>query len=160
MTSRRSDARRADRRNKTRPDGPDRTPPVPAYTGFGGNTDFGADSPMAPRAPQAPVSDSHGFGQYAEIGQGAAAAPAAVDPSSQTIREDIRQRFATKPSLDCSGIEVSMVDGVVTLDGHIDSPIARQGAEELCEQVPGVRSVRNNLRPIHATKRGHSSRRS
>jgi hypothetical protein len=121
MMTRRSDARRPDRHNKTPRKDPDRTPPMPAYTGFGGNADFGADSPTAPRAPAAPASDSHGFGQYAEIGQGAEAAAAAVDPSSQATHESIRQRFAKKSSLDCFGIEVSALDGVVTLDGTIDS---------------------------------------
>jgi hypothetical protein len=159
MTSRRRNAGRSDQceapRNTT-----DRAPPMPAYPGFGGNADFGTDSPAAPRAPEAPVSDSQGYGQYAGIGQGAEPAGAAIDPSSQAIHEEICHRFAMTPSLDCSGIEVSVLDGVVTVDGTIESQLSRQGVEELCEQVPGVRSVRNNLRPIHATKRGDSSRQS
>ena len=48
--------------------------------------------------------------------------------------------------LDASEIEVSVTEGVVTLNGSVSDRSAKRRAEGLADSVSGVRDVQNNIR--------------
>ena len=49
------------------------------------------------------------------------------------------------PWLDASGIQVSVQNGIAQLQGAIASRQAKRRAEELTDQIGGVRDVQNQL---------------
>ncbi len=65
--------------------------------------------------------------------------------SSDRIREEVCDLLTDHSQLDASQIEVSVDDGVVKLSGDIDSRHSKRLAENCCDQVRGVRDVRNEL---------------
>ncbi len=58
----------------------------------------------------------------------------------------MNDRLSDDPFVDASGIEVSVSSCEVTLSGTVDSREAKRRAEDIAEQVSGVRHVQNNLR--------------
>lgn len=66
--------------------------------------------------------------------------------SDERIREDVNDRLSDDPHLDASEIEVQVSSCEVTLTGTVDSREDRRRAEDLVEQVSGVKHVQNNLR--------------
>lgn len=68
--------------------------------------------------------------------------------SEERIREDVSDQLCDDSFLDASGIEVSVKDGEVTLNGEVDSRYSKHRAEDLAEDVTGVKNVQNNLRVV------------
>jgi osmotically-inducible protein OsmY len=66
--------------------------------------------------------------------------------SDDRIREDVSDRLTDDPLVDASDIEVSVSNQEVTLNGTVASRNERRLAEEVAEQVSGVKYVQNNLR--------------
>ena len=66
-------------------------------------------------------------------------------PDEQILAE-LCGRLADHGRLDASDIEVLVVDGEVTLQGTVGSRFARRLAEDLADDVTGVRDVSNQLR--------------
>jgi len=66
--------------------------------------------------------------------------------SDERIREEVCDRLTDDPSLDASSIEVKVKNGEVTLSGTVDSRRARRHAEDLSEEVSGIKHLQNNLR--------------
>jgi hypothetical protein len=66
--------------------------------------------------------------------------------SDESIREEICEDLTAHPDIDASEIEVSVEGGEVMLTGTVDDRDARWLAEELAEEVSGVRAVYNELR--------------
>lgn len=66
--------------------------------------------------------------------------------SDERIKEDINDRLTDYSHLDASDIDVSVNEGVVMLDGMVDSRWAKRSAEDIVETVSGVKDVQNNLR--------------
>lgn len=66
--------------------------------------------------------------------------------SDSRISEDVNDRLSDDPHIDASGIEVTVNDGEVTLDGTVGERFAKRHAEDLTERVSGVKHVQNNLR--------------
>ena len=65
--------------------------------------------------------------------------------SDERLREMICERLMEEHSLDVSDVEVSVRGGRVTLDGSIDSRLAKYQVEDIVDHV-GVSDVQNNLR--------------
>lgn len=65
--------------------------------------------------------------------------------SDTKIKEDVCDILAQTPHVDCSGIKVSVKDGVVTLRGEVDELAAKKLAHETLDYVLGVHGVRNEL---------------
>jgi hypothetical protein len=63
-----------------------------------------------------------------------------------SIEEEINEQLTAAPDLDPTEIIVNVEGGDVTLTGYVDSLHAKRRAEEIAEEVPGVRRVQNNLR--------------
>jgi osmotically-inducible protein OsmY len=67
-------------------------------------------------------------------------------PSDREIRAEVEVRLFADPQLDASDVEVTVIDGNITLDGTIEDRAAMHHAADIAETVAGVANVRNNLR--------------
>jgi len=72
--------------------------------------------------------------------------PKGYKRSDDRIREDISERLEDHPQIDASNIEVSVNDGVVTLSGTVDDRRAKRLAEDVTEDIRGVKDVHNQIR--------------
>lgn len=77
--------------------------------------------------------------------------------SDDRIREDVCDCLTDDPHIDASEVEVSVKNGEVTLNGTIESRAARRHAEELTEDLSGVKHVQNNLRVGERTSDGSAT---
>lgn len=66
--------------------------------------------------------------------------------SDDRIREDVSERLTDNGEVDASEIEITVKNGEVTLSGTVHDRYQRRKAEDLAEQVSGVRHVQNNVR--------------
>lgn len=66
--------------------------------------------------------------------------------SDDRIREDVSDRLSDAGDLNASDIEVAVKGAEVTLSGTVDSRRAKRRAEDLADDVSGVKHVQNNLR--------------
>ena len=66
--------------------------------------------------------------------------------SDERIREDVCDRLTDDPELDASSIDVRVEKGEVTLDGTVTHRQDNRHAEDLIDDVSGVKHVQNNLR--------------
>lgn len=71
--------------------------------------------------------------------------PKGYTRSDERIREDINDRLTDDWLVDASDIEVTVLNGDVTLSGTVDSRQAKRRAEDCAESTSGVRNVQNNL---------------
>jgi osmotically-inducible protein OsmY len=65
--------------------------------------------------------------------------------SDEQIREDVERELQWEPSVDERRIGVTVVDGIVTLVGDVESFPERWNAERAAERVSGVRAIVNDL---------------
>jgi osmotically-inducible protein OsmY len=72
--------------------------------------------------------------------------PKTYTRSDERIREDLNDRLTDDAWLDASEIEVQVANCEVTLSGSVASREDRRRAEDLAEQVSGVRHLQNNIR--------------
>lgn len=72
--------------------------------------------------------------------------PRGYTRSDERIREDVSDRLTDNPVIDASEIDVAVQNGEVTLNGHVDSRYSKRLAEDVVEDISGVRHVQNNLR--------------
>jgi osmotically-inducible protein OsmY len=72
--------------------------------------------------------------------------PKGYQRSDQRILEDVCERLLDDDFLDASEIEVSVDSGEVTLNGHVTDRLMKRRAEDLADQLPGVKHLQNNLR--------------
>ncbi len=79
-------------------------------------------------------------------GQHRGRGPKGYTRSDDRICEDVNDRLSDDPFVDASEIEVSVSSCEVTLTGTVDSRDAKRRAEDIAEQVSGVKHVQNNLR--------------
>jgi BON domain-containing protein len=91
-------------------------------------------------------SYSGGMGTYGERGRFAGRGPKNWQRSDDRIREDINERLTDHPEIDASEIEVQVKGGEVTLTGIVDERHTKRLAEDVAENVTGVREVHNQLR--------------
>lgn len=82
--------------------------------------------------------------------------PRGYQRGDDRIREDICEELTAAGDIDATDIDVEVVEGEVTLSGHVESRAARRDAEDLVYRIPGVRDVFNRLKVV-ATDRGLAS---
>lgn len=68
-----------------------------------------------------------------------------AQPQPTDIKSRIESALKRSAELDSDSIRVSVSDGTVTLDGTVDSWMARDTAEDAAWAAPGVRSVQDRL---------------
>ena len=68
-----------------------------------------------------------------------------AQPADDQITTAIERILTDDPWLDASGIQVSVQKGIAQLRGAVASRQAKRRAEELADQIRGVRDVQNQL---------------
>jgi len=66
--------------------------------------------------------------------------------SDERIKEDINDRLSDDPFVDASEIDVTVSSGEVTLTGTVDDRSNKRRAEDIAEDVSGVKNVENRIR--------------
>lgn len=72
--------------------------------------------------------------------------PKGYTRSDERVIEEINDRLTDHSWIDASEIEVECVSGEVTLKGSVDNREAKRLAEDIVEEVSGVKNVQNQLR--------------
>jgi hypothetical protein len=108
-------------------------------TGFGRESEYGRGQTGEGRW-SGQGNASSGYGGFAGRG------PRSYRRADDRICEDVNERLTADPRVDASDIEVRVQNGEVTLSGSVDDRRTRRLAEEIIEDLPGVRDVRNDLR--------------
>jgi osmotically-inducible protein OsmY len=72
--------------------------------------------------------------------------PKGYSRSDDKIRDDINDKLYHDSHVDAGDIDVTVNDGEVTLTGTVDSKDTKRRAEDLAEDVTGVKNVSNNLK--------------
>jgi len=88
----------------------------------------------------------HGGGQSNQFGRHSGRGPKGYQRSDDRIREDINEQLTRHPDIDASDIEVEVHNGEATLKGNVEHRSVKRQAEDVAEQVSGVRQVHNQLR--------------
>jgi hypothetical protein len=145
-----------DQRYAGRPFGNPSSYGAQGYGGYGGptrqgyGTPYGASSPNY--GPSSYGASSYGAPNYgsplrfrassAHVGKG----PKGYSRSDDRIRDDVCERLTYDPDIDASDITVTVSQGEVTLAGEVEDRSSKRRAEDVLEDVPGVRDVHNQLR--------------
>lgn len=72
--------------------------------------------------------------------------PSNYTRSNERLLEDACERLTRDPHIDASKIDVTCADNEVTLTGTVDSRSAKRRAEDIVDDISGVKHVQNNLR--------------
>jgi osmotically-inducible protein OsmY len=72
--------------------------------------------------------------------------PRGYQRSDERIQDELHERLTAHGLIDASDVECRVANGEVTLTGFVDSRAAKRAAEDLAEDIYGVRQVRNELR--------------
>ena len=94
------------------------------------------------------------FGGTGQQGRFSGRGPRNYKRSDQRIQEDVYERLSMQNEIDASDITVEVHDGVVTLSGTVEDRRAKRLAEDIAEQVLGVKDVKNELRVEHGILSG------
>lgn len=113
---------------------------APSWTREGGYGREGWGDPSAWGAERGPWSAGEMGGPHAGRG------PRGYTRSDERIREDVCDRLCEHGFVDASDIEVRVTAGEVTLQGTVRERHQKRIAEDVTEQVTGVREVHNELR--------------
>lgn len=84
--------------------------------------------------------DESDYGPY--TGRG----PRGYQRSDERIREDVCERLTRHGRIDASDINIRVANGEVTLEGSVQDRDAKRLAEDVAEDVFGVRDVNNQLK--------------
>jgi len=101
---------------------------------IGGLTDSAADS--ARRLQQ------RSYGQGGHAGRG----PKNYQRSDERITDDICERLTRDPDIDATNIEIIVQSGLVTLSGSVSDRQSKRAAEDLANDVWGVKDVQNQIK--------------
>ena len=85
-------------------------------------------------------------GRFGSGGTFAGRGPRGYQRSDDRIREDVCDRLSEDPWIDAGDVEVTVRGGEVTLSGTVRDRADKRRAEDILENVSGVREVHNNLR--------------
>ena len=109
-----------------------------------------ADEPSSERYGSDRYSGSERYGTERSSGlfrgSFAGRGPRGYQRSDDRIREDICERMCDNAELDASAIEIVVLNGEVTLQGSVTDRYDKRLAEDLTQDVSGVREVNNQLR--------------
>jgi hypothetical protein len=121
------------------------------FGGPGSRSDFGGPSSgygSAYRGEQwgGSMGRPSGVGQSGRFGSFAGRGPRNYQRSDERIREEVNERLTDDPRIDASDIDVEVRSGEVILHGRVDERRDKRTAEEIVENLPGVKDVRNEIR--------------
>ncbi len=84
-------------------------------------------------------------------GQHRGKGPKGYTRSDDRIKEDVNDRLSNDEHIDASDIEVEVSNGEVTLTGNVNSRWEKRHAEDIAEEVSGVKNVENRVRVTNNT---------
>jgi osmotically-inducible protein OsmY len=73
------------------------------------------------------------------------------NPTDDRIYDDVRRRLADDPDVRGAGLQVTVKNGVVTLEGRVHDVTARQKAPRIVKKTKGVVNVENKLKLFSET---------
>lgn len=76
--------------------------------------------------------------------------PKSYKRSDFRILEDISDQLFEDPYIDASGIEITVQDGEVILNGLVDDRNVKRRVEDIAESVSGVKHLENRLHTRHS----------
>jgi hypothetical protein len=85
-------------------------------------------------------------GRLGEGGSHRGRGPKGYQRSDERIREDVNDALTDDDLLDASDIQIEVQDCEVTLSGTVTSREDKRRAEDLVEDISGVRHVQNEIR--------------
>jgi hyperosmotically inducible periplasmic protein len=103
---------------------------------------------------QDPLKDVTAAAKEKAIGVAKEQATAMMDDT--TLTANVKAKLMKAPSLKGQTVEVSTMDGVVTLTGEVKTKQAKGTATKIAKAVKGVKSVDNQLtiaKPVKKTKK-------
>jgi len=111
--------------------------------GNSGQPDYGAR-----RSNNSPYGTQSGneFPRERSAGGHRGKTPRGYTRSDERIREELCERLTEDDHIDPSEVNVSVRDGVVTLDGSVEQRWIKHNIEDMAEACPGVKDIVNNLR--------------
>lgn len=65
--------------------------------------------------------------------------------SDKKISEEVCEKLTFSHLVDASDFDVSVSEGIVTLEGTVNNRLERRLSEDLIEDLPGVKNVHNHL---------------
>jgi hypothetical protein len=83
--------------------------------------------------------------ESSEQGEHRGRGPRGYQRSDARIQEDVCECLTDDHFIDASNIEVNVQHGIVTLTGSVQSRTEKRRAEDLIDQLSGVRDVNNSL---------------
>lgn len=92
------------------------------------------------------MRSSHGNANTTARGGFAGRGPKGYTRTDDRIREDVCERLSMDDDVDATDIEVRVENGEVTLVGTVQTRSMKHHAEDLAEDVSGVKDVHNQLR--------------
>jgi len=72
--------------------------------------------------------------------------PRGYQRSDERIREEIHDRLTAHGMIDATDIECQVQNGEVTLTGFVSSRMEKRAAEDVADDIAGVKEVHNQLR--------------
>lgn len=72
--------------------------------------------------------------------------PQGYQRSAESIREEICERLTRHGQVDARGIRVTVENGEVTLEGTVKTRREKRLAEDILENISGLRDIHNRLR--------------
>ena len=110
----------------------------PEYSGLRGGSEYGGSR----------GGSEYGGSRGGEVFRGphAGRGPRGYTRSDDRIREDVCDRLCEHAFIDASDVEVRVNNGEVTLQGTVRGRQEKRMAEDLIDQVSGVKQVHNELR--------------
>jgi hypothetical protein len=72
--------------------------------------------------------------------------PRGYQRSDERILEELNDRLTAHGLVDASDIDTRVDNCEITLEGWVDSRAAKRAAQDVAEEIPGVRDVHNRLR--------------
>jgi len=132
-------------RSELRPDSWDQMPPTP-YRPQGRPPAQSQADGFASRGDERDDRRDSFPGRTAGRGPHVGRGPKGYQRSDERIREIVSEALARDGDLDASEMEVSVERGEVTLQGTAPNRWSKRLAEDLVQDLPGVREVHNRLR--------------
>ena len=103
----------------------------------------GSRSNRGPRSMWMGQSAQQSMGQNGpHVGRG----PKGYTRSDERIKEELCEQLTRHPHVDASEIEIEVKNGEVRLSGTIEQKDGKRIAEDVAENISGVRDVRNEIR--------------
>jgi len=118
------------------------------YAGAAGNYSDRYDRPGDWNRNDVYPAYRHGMGPFSGRG------PRGYQRSDDRIREDVCDRLTYAPDIDATELEIEVKNCEVVLRGSVNTRDEKRRAEDIAEDIAGVRDVRNEIRVVSGEYRG------